>query len=92
MFSCSVVSALCDPMDCSPPDSSVHGDSPGTNTRVGCHALLQRGLPNPGIEAQSPTLQADSLPFEPPGKTQVTQQPRMLFSQSLLIGKDEVDC
>ena len=20
---------LCDPMDCSPPDSSVHGDSPG---------------------------------------------------------------
>ena len=25
-------------------------------------------LPNPGIEATSPTLQADSLPFEPPGK------------------------
>ena len=23
---------LCDPMDCSPPDSSVHGDSPGKNT------------------------------------------------------------
>ena len=32
---------LCDPMDCSPPDSSVHGDSPGKNTGVGCHALLQ---------------------------------------------------
>ena len=28
-------------MDCSPPGSSVHGDSPGKNTRVGCHALLQ---------------------------------------------------
>ena len=27
---------LCDPMDCSPPGSSVHGDSPGTNTGVGC--------------------------------------------------------
>ena len=25
-------------------------------------------LPNPGIEAGSPTLQADSLPSEPPGK------------------------
>ena len=32
---------LCDPMDCSPPSSSVHGDSPGKNTGVGCHALLQ---------------------------------------------------
>ena len=25
---------LCDLTDCSPPDSSVHGDSPGKNTRV----------------------------------------------------------
>ena len=32
---------LCDPTDYSPPGSSVHGDSPGKNTRVGCHALLQ---------------------------------------------------
>ena len=44
---------LCDPMDCSPPGSSVHGDSLGKNTRVGCHALLQgiftiQGL-NPGL-------------------------------------------
>ena len=32
---------LCDPMDCSPPSSSVHGDSPGKNTGVDCQALLQ---------------------------------------------------
>ena len=32
---------LCDPMDCSPPGSSVHGVSPGKNTEVGCLALLQ---------------------------------------------------
>ena len=32
---------LCDPMDCSPPGSSVHGDPPGKNTGVGCHFLLQ---------------------------------------------------
>ena len=25
-------------------------------------------LPNPGIEPESPALQADALPFEPPGK------------------------
>ena len=31
----------CDPMDCSLPGSSVHGDSSGKNTRVSCHALLQ---------------------------------------------------
>ena len=26
-------------------------------------------LPNPGIEPRAPTLQADSLPIEPPGKS-----------------------
>ena len=32
---------LCDPMNCSPPGSSVHGDSPGQNAGVGFHFLLQ---------------------------------------------------
>ena len=36
---------LCDPMDCSPPVSSVHGDSPSENTGVCCHALLQGIFP-----------------------------------------------
>ena len=40
-------------MDCSPPCSSVYGDSPGKNTGVGCHALLQGIFPthgsNPGL-------------------------------------------
>ena len=40
---------LCDPMDCSPPGSSVHKDSPGKNTGVGCHALLQRIFPTQGL-------------------------------------------
>ena len=31
---------LYNPMDCSPSGSSVHGDSPGKNTGVVCHALL----------------------------------------------------
>ena len=34
---------LRDPMNCSPPSSSVHGHSPGKNTGVGCHALLDGG-------------------------------------------------
>ena len=28
-------------MDCSPPGSSVHEESPGKTTGVGCHSLLQ---------------------------------------------------
>ena len=55
---------LCDPTDHSLPDSFVYGDSPDKNTGVGCHALLQGNLPNPGIEPRSPELQAHSLPFE----------------------------
>ena len=39
---------LCDPMDCSPAGSSVHEDSPGKNTGVGCHALLQEIFPTQG--------------------------------------------
>ena len=41
---------LWDTMDCMPPGSSVHGDSLGKNIGVGCHALIQGNLPNPGIE------------------------------------------
>ena len=36
---------LCDSMNCNPPSSSVHGDSPGKSTGVGCHDLLQRIFP-----------------------------------------------
>ena len=53
-------------MNCSLPGSSVCGDSPVKNTAVGCHALLQGNLPNPGIKPRSSTLQADSLPCTPP--------------------------
>ena len=36
-------------MDYSLPDSSVHGDSPGKNTGVDCHALLPIQGSNPGL-------------------------------------------
>ena len=36
---------LCNLMDCSPPGSSVHGDSPGKNTGVGCRPSSRRSSP-----------------------------------------------
>ena len=57
---------LCNPLDCSPPGSSVHGDSPGKNTGVGCHSLLQWIFPTQ--EPGRPALQADFLLCEPPGR------------------------
>ena len=39
---------LCDPMDCSPPSFSVHGNSSGKNIRVGFHAFLQVIFPTQG--------------------------------------------
>ena len=46
-YSCPI---LCDPMDCSPPGSPVHGDLPGKNIGVGCHALLQGIFPTQGLK------------------------------------------
>ena len=44
---------LCNPIGYSPPGSLVHGNSPGKNTGVSCHALLQGIFPtqgsNPGL-------------------------------------------
>ena len=46
---------LCNPMDCGPPgSSSAHGDSPGKNTGVGCHALLQGIFPTQGLNPDLP--------------------------------------
>ena len=44
-FATQLYLTLCDLIDCSPPGSSVHGDSPGKNTGVGCYALLQGIFP-----------------------------------------------
>ena len=58
---------LFEPMDCSPPGSSVHGILQArTLQRVA--SSLSRDLPDPGIKPGSPTLQADSSLSEPPGK------------------------
>ena len=58
---------LCNPMCCSLPGSSIH--------RIFQARVLEwvpfpslGDLPDLGIEPRSPTLQADTLPSEPPGK------------------------
>ena len=56
---------LCDPMDCSP-QAPLSMDSPGKNTGVGCHALLQEIFPTPGWNLS--LQQADSLPLSHLGR------------------------
>ena len=58
---------LCNPTDCSPPGSSVHGI---LQARILEWAACPPPgiLPNPGIEPRSPAMQAVFLPSESPGK------------------------
>ena len=61
---------LCDPLDCSLPDSSVH-EIFQARILDGLPFPSPGDLPDPGIEPVSPVslvLQADSLPVEPSGK------------------------
>ena len=53
---------LCDPMDCSPPDSRQE-------YWTGLPFPSLGDLPDPGIEPRSPALQADALPSKLPGKS-----------------------
>ena len=73
---------LCNPMDCSPPGSSVHGDSPGKNTGVRCHALLQGIFPTQGSNPGLLHCRRILFPSEPPGKPKNTT----VGSLSLLQG------
>ena len=57
---------LCDPMDGSPPGSSVHGILQA-RIREWVTIPFSSDLPDRGIEPGSPPLQADSLPSEPLG-------------------------
>ena len=59
--------AICDPMDCSPPGSSVLGVLPARILEWVAMSL-SGGPPDPGIEPTSPAFRADSLPTEPTGE------------------------
>ena len=74
-------------MACSLPGSSVHGILQARILEWVAHSLFQ-GLPNPVIEPRSPTLQADSLPSEPPGKPQKTGVGSLSLLQGILPTQD----
>ena len=67
----------CDPMDCNPSGTSVHGDSPGKNTGVGYHALLQGIFPtqgwNPGLPRCRPIVYRPGR--QPPGQGSSSTRP-----------------
>ena len=68
LFSHTVVSALCDPMDCSTPGSAVCGVS---QARILDWVAISFSRGSSRLRDQtlrSSALQADSLPSEPPGK------------------------
>ena len=60
---------LCNLMDCSPPGSSVM-DSPGKNTRVNYHSLLQGIFPTQGLNLGLLYHRQTFLASESPGKPQ----------------------
>ena len=64
---------LCDPMDCSPPGSSVHGISQAGILRW-VAISYSRDLPNPGIEPVSlaaPALSGRFFTTEAPGEPHI---------------------
>ena len=69
MLCCFSCVQLCPPLDFSLPGYSVNGDSPGENTGVGCHALLQEIFPTQGSNPHLLCLllwHAGSLLLAPP--------------------------
>ena len=84
--SCSVLSDSLRPHELYSP-----WNSPGQNTGVGSHSLLQGmlhssgDLPNPGIESGLPSLQVDSLPAELLGKPTVILEPKKIKSDTVSI-------
>ena len=59
---------LCDPIDSISPGSPIPGDSPGKNTGVGCHFLLQcmKVKSQSEVVQSCPTL-SDPMNYSPPG-------------------------
>ena len=75
---------LCNPMACNPPGSSTLGILQARIPECIAPFPSAGGLPTSGTEPGSPTSQADSLPFEPPGK------PHLLYMGALLGVRQQV--
>ena len=82
---------LCNPMDCSPPGSSVHGDSPRKNTAMRCHAFLQEIFPTQGSNQGLLHCRQIFLPSELPGKPLGTLGISITIPSCNMILKDDID-
>ena len=61
---------VCDPIDGSLPGLAVPGDSPGKNTGVGCHFLLQNmNVKSESEVAQSCLTLSDTMDYSLPGSS-----------------------
>ena len=78
---------LCDPMDCSPPVSSVLEDSSGKNIGVGFHALLQGIFPTQGSNPGLAHCRHSFLP-EPPGKPKNTEVGSLSLLQGIILAQE----
>ena len=80
---------LCNPMSCSSPGSSVHGDSQSKNTGVSCHALLQGIFPTQGSNTVLPHCRWIFLPTEPPGKPKNTGVGSLSLLQRIFLARNQ---
>ena len=71
---------LCDPMNCSPPGSSVHGVFQARILERVAMPSPPGDIPHPGVKLVSPALQADCLPSEPPGKNIANSRANIMAS------------
>ena len=87
---------LCNPMDCTPPGSSVHGDSPGKmmeNTPFSIvESLAMESVAMPfsrgSFQLRSPALQVDYLSSESPGKPKNTGMGSLSLLQGILLTQE----
>ena len=68
-------------MDCSPPDSSVHEDSPGKNAVVGCHAFLQGIFPTQGLNQVNPHCRSILYHLSHQGSSRILEWSTYPFSR-----------
>ena len=80
---------LWNPKDCSLPGSSVHEDSPGKNTGVGCHALLQGIFPTQGLNLGLPHCRWILYHLSHQGNPRILEWVAYLFSRGSLLPRNQ---
>ena len=83
---------LCNPMDYSPPGSSVHGDSPGKNTGVGCHALLKGNFSTQGSNLGLPHCKQVLYCLNHFGYKKLEQMGRLNCPKNIISSRMSTEC